>query len=101
MSDAERESLFDRLDHARRTLELPDRVSLAQIRQRYRELSRRWHPDLCPDDPELCKQKQAELNAAYGTLTDFCNNFQYSLRREDVEQYAGGEDFWWRHFGGL
>jgi DnaJ-class molecular chaperone len=101
MTDNGRESLFSRLDRARRVLGLPDRVSLRQVRERYRELSRQWHPDICRESPEICKEKQAEINLAYDTLMDYCNNYQYSLREEDVELYAGGEDFWWRHFGGV
>ena len=99
MDIRERQTSFQRLEAARKVLGLPDRASLHQIRERYRELSKRWHPDLCREDPETCKGKQAELNAAYDILMNYCNNYQYSFREEDVEQYPSGEDFWWKHFG--
>lgn len=101
MNQRDRESLFQRLERARLALGLPDRASISQIRGRYRELSKHWHPDHCREDPELCKQRQAEINAAYDTLMDYCNNYQYSFREEDIEQYPSGEDFWWKHFGEL
>ncbi|MFH1070009.1 MAG: hypothetical protein V1794_10365 [Candidatus Glassbacteria bacterium] len=51
MKARDRESTFDRLERARRTLELPDRASIRQIRAKYHELSGVWHPDHCRDRP--------------------------------------------------
>ena len=99
MEPVKRENLFERLDRARRTLELPDRASITQIKDKYRELSRVWHPDHCREAPEKCHQMQQRLNEAYSLLMDYCSGFQYSFRKEDVESYPTGEDFWWKHFG--
>ena len=99
MEPVKRENLFEQLDSARRTLELPDRASIKQIKDKYRELSRVWHPDRCRDAPEKCRQMQQRLNEAYALLMDYCSDFQYSFRKEDVEAYPNGEDFWWKHFG--
>ena len=101
MEPLKRENLFEQLDAARRTLELPDRASIKQIKDKYRELSKIWHPDHGRDMPEKCREMQQRLNEAYAELMDYCSSFQYSFRKEDVETYLTGEDFWWKHFGEL
>ena len=40
-----------------------------------------------------------ELNEAYRTLMSYCAGFEYSFRREDIQNFQDGEDFWWEHFG--
>ena len=99
MEPRDRESTFARLNQARQTLELPERTSIRQIRDKYHELSRIWHPDHCRDKPEVCHEMQQKINEAYAVLMDYCSSYQYSFRREDVEEYPSGEDFWWEHFG--
>ena len=91
--------VFEKVDAARRTLELPERASIRQIREKYHELSRVWHPDLNREDPDKAHQVQQRLNEANEVLMEYCSDFVYSFRREDVEAYPTGEDFWWKHFG--
>ena len=93
------QSLFEQLERARKQLELPEIATINQIKDKYRELSRKWHPDHCRDDPEKCHEMQQQLNAAYHTLMNYCSNYQYSFRREDVEKFPSGEDLWWERFG--
>ena len=92
-------SLFEQLDWARKQLELPEIASINQIKEKYRELSKKWHPDHCKDNPAECHRMQQRLNTAYDTLMNYCNSFQYSFMREDVERFPTGEDFWWERFG--
>lgn len=99
MKPRERESTFERIDRARKILDLPERASMRQIRDNYHELSRRWHPDLCRENESLAREKQQEINDAYRTLMDYCTGYVYSLRKEDVQEFQESEDFWWEHFG--
>ncbi|MEA1997388.1 MAG: J domain-containing protein [Gemmatimonadota bacterium] len=101
MNRQKRESLFERLNRARSVLELPERVSIKRIKEQYRELSKTWHPDICKEKPAACQRMQQRLNEAYSVLMGFCNNYEYSFRREDVEKYPTGEDFWWEHYGDI
>ena len=99
MKPRERESVFSKIDRARKTLDLPERASVKMIREHYHELSRQWHPDLCRENPEMAGQKQQQINEAYQTLMEYCAGFEYSFRREDIQSYQCGEEFWWEHFG--
>ena len=99
MSRSRGKSLFEQLDWARKRLELPESANINQIKEKYRELSKKWHPDHCKDDPEKCHEIQQQLNTAYHTLMNYCSSYHYSFRREDVEKFPSGEDLWWERFG--
>ena len=45
-------------------------ASQDEIDKAYRNLARKYHPDLNPDDPEGAKKKFQELQEAYDTLKD-------------------------------
>ena len=50
-----------------RVLNLPETAGRAEIRDAYRALARRWHPDRFMEGPERdwANEKMAEINAAY------------------------------------
>ena len=50
-----------------KVLDLPVTASKAEIREAYRALARRWHPDRFMEGPERdwANEKMAEINAAY------------------------------------
>lgn len=71
------------MDHASfaaacRLLGLGERASLREIKQRYRSLARRQHPDSGGDQAAMTR-----LNAAYRILLDYCGNYRYALSREE------------------
>jgi DnaJ-class molecular chaperone len=99
MQPRERESAFEKIDKARKLLGLPERASVKTIRERYHELSRQWHPDLNQANPQPAGEQQQRINEAYRTLMDYCAGFEYSFRREDIQNFQSGEEFWWEHFG--
>ncbi len=99
MKPHERESASERIDRARKILSLPERASVKVIRESYHKLSRRWHPDLSRDNPDIAREKQQEINEAYQTLMEYCAGFEYSFRKEDIQNFQSGEEFWWEHFG--
>jgi len=62
-----------------------ERVSLRQIKDRYRELVRRYHPDSGADfDPEKIRR----INEAYRVLRSYCQEYSFNCSRtEFLEQY--------------
>lgn len=56
----------------------PD-ASVITIRQAYRELSKRYHPDTTKLSPQEAKIKFIQLNEAYGTLTNPEKRAAYDL----------------------
>ena len=83
-------------------LGLPEYATREEIRERYRELLGRWHPDRCVDDPgkrDACTQMTQKVVAAYETLMAYCDNYKYSFTREDYTRHLAGQAWWMERFG--
>jgi curved DNA-binding protein CbpA len=74
---------YDDFEIALRTLGLPARATLAEIRQRHRTLVKRLHPDAGGSDTEAIRA----VNEAYRLLQDYCRNYRFDFSRtEFLEQ---------------
>ncbi|MEH2268471.1 MAG: dynamin family protein [Nostoc sp.] len=63
----------DKITRAYSILGLPANASLAEVKQAYRTLVKKWHPDLFVNQPQLQKQAQEKMhlvNEAYTILSD-------------------------------
>ena len=57
-----------------------ERISLRQIKDRYRELVRRYHPDRGSDaDPEQIRK----INEAYRVLRAYCHDYQFDCSHSE------------------
>jgi len=74
---------------ALKVLNLPTFVSFREIKERYRSLSKKYHPDLSQEG-----EKMRELNEAYNILKDYIENYRFTFSKEEIlkqfpeEQYA-------------
>ena len=58
-----------------------DRKATAkEIKHAYRQLARKWHPDLNRDNPEEAEKKMTEINVAYSTLSDEVARMDYDKK---------------------
>ena len=80
----------DTIDRARRVLSLGEQVTSMEIKNAYRMLANKCHPDKNPDDPEKLEQFKAiteayELLVKYTQSLKFRENGGYSFKREQIE----------------
>ena len=75
---------FEEIDKARRLLGLGDRVTLKEIKQAYRKMAFRYHPDRKGQVGDEKDDMMKQLNWAYKLLLDFVANYSYSFTEEDV-----------------
>ena len=61
-----------------------------EIQKAYRELARKYHPDLNPDNVEEAKKKFQEVQEAFETLKDPDKRKMYDENGEAYKQFAGG-----------
>ncbi len=74
-------------------------ISFKHIKKRFRELSKKYHPDLCQEDAHVCAEKMQQIKEAYSILEEYCTNFKFHFTREEFyDQYP--EELVREHFYG-
>jgi len=82
---------FEEIDKARKLLRLRDRATLEEVKQAYRKMAFRYHPDgkaQADEDGDMMKQ----LNWAYKLLLDYVSKYSYSFTEEDVAKRYPDEE---------
>lgn len=82
---------FERIDEARRLFGLGEEATLAEIKAVYHDLVHKYHPDQNPD--HLAKEEFKKIERAYTMLSNYCEHYPCSFRKEYVEKtiVIGGE----------
>ncbi|MBN1940643.1 MAG: DnaJ domain-containing protein [Candidatus Diapherotrites archaeon] len=93
---------FEKIKWARKALGLQEKASVGLIKEKYRTLAKKWHPDKCRKKPEECKKRMQEINEAFATIAAYCENFEISFEKEAIEKHDAFADYgeWWlKQFG--
>lgn len=90
---------FDIITDARKSLELPESATSAQIKESYRRLIKKWHPDRHPANREQAEKEIRKIIQAFETISQYCDAYLYSFAREEVEKYLSDRERWFRQFG--
>lgn len=92
----------EQVREAARVLGIRDRASLNDIRSRYRERIKEWHPDVSQNDPMESHEMTLRLKEAYDLLVDYCTNQTFSFRIEDLTKdlEQNPARYWMDRFGG-
>ena len=73
---------YQEFEKAVDTLELCAKSTLQDLKRNYKELSRKYHPDM----PEGDEKKFREINKAYVIVKEYMNGFRYSLDEEEFKK---------------
>lgn len=89
------------LCEAAKLLGIGNHASLNEIRSRYHERIREWHPDVSQNDPAASHEMMIRLKRAYDLLLDYCMNHSFSFRKEDLARdlEQAPADVWMERFG--
>jgi len=94
-------STFDEITAARKVLNLPEQATLAQIKSNYRVLLRKWHPDTCNDENNECLEMTRRITEAYTIILRYCNEYEFSFRKEEVKKSCSAEEWFAQRFGNV
>jgi hypothetical protein len=92
---------FDEITAARTILDLPEQATLAQIKHSYRSKLRKWHPDTCTDDSQKCLEMTRRITEAYTIILRYCNEYEFSFRKDDARKNCSAEEWWAQRFGNV
>jgi preprotein translocase subunit Sec63 len=90
---------FNKINEARKLLQLPEQATLAEVKTNYRNLIKKYHPDHCPDADRRCTEMTIKLNKAYRIILSYCTHYRFSFAREEVQKYVPSEEWWLERFG--
>ena len=77
---------FGEVNEAREMLGLGEEATISEIKDIYRELSKKFHPDKYPGDQEAQKRFE-KITKAYQIITDYCQGGQCSFKEADVRDW--------------
>jgi len=90
---------YHEIEKAVKILDLPERATLRQIKACFKKMILKWHPDQCQEDQIKCKEMSQKIIDAYNVLLDYCNNYEYSFKKEDIQKKKTYEELWAEQFG--
>jgi len=80
---------FKKIEEARKTLELNERVTFEEIKKAYREKVLKHHPDKCKEqDKKMCVEMFRRIEDAYRVLKGYCETYTFSFKEKDVKNSA-------------
>ena len=79
--------MIDELQKALNFMGLTPFVTYKEIKKRYFELSKKYHPDFGGDSKKMDK-----LNKSYNLLKNYIENYRFYFNEEEIaKQYNGSE----------
>ncbi len=79
---------FEQISNALIILELPTFISSKELKERYKLLASKNHPDMGGDE-----LKMAKINSAYTLLKNYMDNFKFSFSKDEVYKQFPQDDY--------
>jgi len=80
---------------AKSLLGLREKSSMKEIKQKYKTLMHKWHPDKHPDNIEKANLMSSNINDAYETILNYCNSYEYPFDEESIKKTTYTPEEWW------
>ena len=91
---------FEQLIKAKTLLGLRETSSRKEIKLKYKNLMKKWHPDMHADNPEKATKMSIKINEAYEIVLDYCNNYEYNFDEDKIKRaYFTPAEWWHNKFG--
>ena len=78
---------FKEINEARKILDLEEASTLEEIRNAYKGLALKYHPDRCKDEKKKeCEDMFKKITHANDILMAYCVGYRYSFKEKDVKK---------------
>ncbi|MEA2112230.1 MAG: J domain-containing protein [Campylobacterota bacterium] len=88
-------SSFTKLIKAKTLLGLNEKATLQEIKLKYKNLMRQWHPDKHQDDIKSATQMSASINEAYETVLKYTQEYEFPFDEENLQKKTFTAQEWW------
>ena len=81
---------FEELDKARKILDLGEEATIEEIKNSYRKLAQKYHPDKfrTKKKKEETQEKFKEISWAYNIIMKYIYSYRYSFRKKDLRSIS-------------
>ncbi len=79
---------------AKSLLGLREKSTLKEIKDKYKNLIKRWHPDKFKDNVEKATKMSAKINEAYKTILEYTNHYEYPFDEESIKTKCQSPSDW-------
>jgi hypothetical protein len=90
---------YQQLREAMKLFGLGEHETMGEIKRKINTQIKKWHPDHCKENKELCKEKSITLIKAKNIIMDYCEHYKISFTVNEIEKYLTPEEFWTHRFG--
>jgi len=80
---------------AKTLLGLRETSTLKEIKNKYKNLMKKWHPDKHKDNVDQATKMSTQINEAYETILEYCNNYEFSFDEEHIKKTTFTPAEWW------
>ena len=80
---------------AKSLLGLRETSSLKEIKNKYKLLMKKWHPDKHTDDAKRATEMSMNINDAYETILEYCSSYEYPFDEESIKKRTFSPSEWW------
>ena len=81
-------SFFGEIEETRAFMKLPPLITAKELKKRYKELSKKMHPDCGGDEESMSK-----LSKSYKLLLGYMENYRFKLDEGEVSSQYPFEDY--------
>ena len=81
--------MFEEINKARKILGLDEEATIYEIKERYYEFSKKYHPDRSSqENKEENEKKFKQINWAYDIVMNYVALFRVSFKEQDVKKMS-------------
>ncbi|MBN1526416.1 MAG: DnaJ domain-containing protein [Candidatus Omnitrophica bacterium] len=78
---------FQQIDRARKILELGEDATMEEVKDAYRRLCLKYHPDRCGEkEKKHCEEMMKKVNHAKDVVMMYCAGYRFSFKEKDVKK---------------
>ena len=78
---------FRQVDEARKILGLDEEANIEEIKDAFRNLALKYHPDRCQEkDKKHCEEMFKKISHAKDIIGSYCANYRFSFKEPEVKK---------------
>ena len=91
---------FEDIENSRKILGLGNKISIVELKERYRELARKYHPDSCKEERKECEEKFKQIKKAYEILMEYLVIYKIPVNKEEYNKtkLSTPKDYFHKYF---